>query len=158
VTLVQHEAGLPLLSGGAPHLALQPLLHFIFSYTQNRLVAFPDVLQSFFRIYSRRRVPPQRCRAATTCTFIVSSNSQSRSRGRAAPCAEKPPCAPTPAALAAALRCFGAPHGCVRPPHMRQIMSLHIDNEIARYMALGVHACVGCPSLRDLLPQDTRPP
>jgi hypothetical protein len=37
-------------------------------------------------------------------------------------------------------------------------MSLHIDNEIARYMALGLHACVGCPSLRDLLPQDTRPP
>ena len=39
MTLVQHEAGLPLLSGGTPHLALQPLLRFIFSYTQNRLVA-----------------------------------------------------------------------------------------------------------------------
>jgi hypothetical protein len=151
---VQHEAGLPLLSGGAPHLALQPLLRFIFSHTRNRLVAFPDVLRSFFRIYSRRRDPPQRCRAATTCTFIASSNSQSRSRGRAAPSAERPPCAPA----VSPLRCFGAPHCCVRPPHMRQIMSLHIDNEIARYMALSLHAWVGCTSLRDLLQQDTRSP
>ena len=51
--------------------------------------------------------------------------------------------------------CFGGTHCRVnRPPHMRQIMSLHIDNEIARCAALSLHA----PAARRCVTRDLLSP